>query len=395
MEKFKSVIEISELIARDISGQLGPQEKILLKEWLNSSEGNQKLYRKILDKENFRERNNIYESVDVKRAWSGVKGNLEIQGKKRVLTVLLRYAAAILVPLLFGITAYWYLNDQPQKSTQSIVEIEPGSSNAVLVMANGENVNLTDTSKRKLVEHDGTIIQNNNEELTYAGTNANKTKETLLNTLVVPHGGEYRLILSDGTRVSLNSMSKLVFPTRFSGSKREVTLEEGEAYIEVTKDKSKPFIVTYKGMQIEVLGTTFNIKAYPDDHQVFTTLVEGRVKINFINQLAKNCFLEPDQQAAFDPSDGGIVVRKVDAKQIVQWTKGKYSFTDQPLDEIMKTLSRWYDFNYQYEDEALKRIRFEGGLDKYESIGPILDIIARTGKVKVSVKGKEVMFTRI
>ena len=170
--------------------------------------------------------------------------------------------------------------------------------------------------------------------MNYAENVAQNPKKPIYNTLIVPQGGEYTLVLSDGTRVFVNSMSKLVFPVSFVSNKREITLE-GEACFEVVKDSSKPFIVTIKGMQIEVLGTTFNVKAYPTDDQSFTTLVEGKIKLNAGTRASDIRVLEPDQQAVYNPTTAAMVVQKVDAKQFMQWTRGKYIFTNQPLDEIM------------------------------------------------------------
>ncbi|MCK9641182.1 MAG: DUF4974 domain-containing protein [Prolixibacteraceae bacterium] len=394
MKKINVIIEISELIARDRIGQLSQLEKETLGKWISSSERNQQLYQRITDNSNLSARNSLYESVDTKRAWDKVSKGLITWQRRRVIQLLIKYAAAIMIPIFIGVTTYWYLNEKTHKMANPITAIVPGTSHAVLVLANGENVNLSNDSTRNLVEDDGSIIKNTNKELSYAEQLSKDTKKTLLNTLIVPRGGEYTLLLSDGTRVSVNSMSKLVYPVSFTGNTRELTLE-GEACFEVAKDKSKPFIVSIKGLKVEVLGTTFNIKAYPDDNQSFTTLVEGKVKLNSGIQSSNVSFLEPDQQAVYDPSTTGIVIQKVDAKQVVQWTTGRYSFTNQTLDEIMKTLSRWYDFKYRFEDESLKQIRFEGGLDKYKSIDPILDIIRETGKAKVSVTGKEVLFSKI
>lgn len=394
MEEINSIIEISGLIARDLSGQLSQSEKETLEKWISGSERNQQLYRKITDRNNLSARNSFYESVDTQRAWNKVSKKLATRQKSRLIPLLIRYAAAIIIPVLIGVTTYWYLNEKTNKITHPIAEIAPGSSHAVLVLASGKNVNLSNDSTRNLVENDGTIIKNSNKELSYTKQLSKNTKKTLFNTLIVPQGGEYTLVLSDGTKVTVNSLSKLVFPVSFTGSKREVTLE-GEALFEVAKDKSKPFVVTIKGLQVEVLGTMFNVKAYPDDNQSFTTLVEGKVKLNSGFQSSNVSYLEPDQQAVYDPSTTGIVIQKVDAKQVVQWATGRYSFTNQPLDEIMKTLSRWYDFKYRFEDESLKQIRFEGGLNKYDCIDPILDIIKKTGKVRISVRGKEVLFSKI
>lgn len=394
MEKIKSIIELSEIIAKDISGKSSPKERERLEEWLNTSEQNRKEYTRILESCNLEEPDNRYAHVDVEKAWNHVERAISPMGKTRSLYKIARYAAAILIPVLMGITAYWYVNDPLLAPQQTVEQIQPGTRSAVLVMADGKNVNLKDNETKNLVENDGTLINNNNEELSYLDQSIHKTDQALLNTLIVPKGGEYSLVLSDGTRVYVNSMSKLEFPVRFTGDKREITLE-GEAYFKVAPDKTKPFIVHVKGVQVEVLGTSFNIKAYADDVHSFTTLMEGKVKLNPSHDASRVCFLEPNQQAAFNPTTSGIDVQRVDAAQVVQWITGKYSFSNKSLDEIMKTLSRWYDFDYRYENESLKELRFEGGLNKYENIEPILEIIKRTGKVNVTIKGKEVLFSRI
>jgi len=395
MEKIHSIFNIAELIARDISGHLEKDEKEFLTEWLNNSVENKELYNKILDSQNLAERNRLYESIDTIQAWNKVSVILEVKPKKRIWPLVFKYAAAILLPVLLGLTGYWLLHNQSSDVVSPFVQIKAGSRNAVLVMANGKSIELSNDSVKNLIENDGTVIQNKDEELSYNNSNSSDSNSNLLNTLIVPKGGEYSIVLSDGTKLVVNSMSKLVFPVKFSGKKREITLVEGEAYFEVFKDKSKPFIVTVKGVQVEVLGTSFNIKAYPEDNYSYTTLVEGKVKLNLFNQPSNINFLEPDQQAVFNTVSSGIVIQNVDAKQIVQWTTGKYSFTNQTLDEIMKTLSRWYDFEYTFKDESLKTIRFEGSINKLESIETILDIISKTGKVKVQVRDKKITFSKI
>lgn len=377
-----------------MSGQLDQQEKEILESWLRSSQKNQELHDRIVSEKNFLAHSQLYESIDKDKAWARIELNSGTSKKGFSFSLILSYAAAILLPVMIIISSYWYLNRQPAEATHPIAAISPGSKSAVLVLGNGKNVDLTHELNKKIIEKDGTVINNSHTELNYAGQPSSGQEETPSNTLIVPCGGEYNLILSDGSRVYLNSMSKLIFPVRFTGNNREVTLE-GEAFFEVAKDQSKPFIVSIRGMKVEVLGTSFNIKSYPDDSQSFTTLVEGKVKVSSGDQLANVNYLEPNQQAVYDPAGSGIIIHEVDAVQMVQWTKGRVTFTNQTLDEIMKTLARWYDFSYQFEDEKLKSIRFEGGFNKYESIDPILDIISRTGKVKVSVKGKEILFSRI
>ena len=393
MEKINSIIEIAELIARDISGQLNDLEHETLEKWINYSEHNEQLYQQIKDCDNLALRNLIYDNVNIPGGWTNLTEKLAEKPLRRMLPQFFKYAAAILLPVLLGVSTYWLLNEKSPQTVQPIAEIVPGTRNAVLVLASGKSVNLSNGSTQKLIEKDGSLIQNYKKELNYTQNIAQNPKKSIYNTLIVPQGGEYTLVLSDGTRVFVNSMSKLVFPVAFVSNKREITLE-GEACFEVAQDKSKPFIVTIKGMQIEVLGTTFNVKAYPTDDQSFTTLVEGKIKLNSGTSASDIRILEPDQQAIYNPTTAAMVIQKVDANQFMQWTKGKYVFTNQPLDEIMNTLSRWYDFKYQFEDASIRKIKFEGGLNKYENLDPILEIIKKTGKVNVTVKGKEVLFSR-
>jgi ferric-dicitrate binding protein FerR (iron transport regulator) len=394
MNKLDSVFENSKLIAKKITGRLTGQEKELFDEWISNSPQNQKILRKVQDNQNFLAHNEQFEGVNTKRAWDEFSAKLKIQKGNKTLTTFFKYAAAILFPILIGTVAYYISRQSDLKNNSALItDIKPGSRNAILVLDNGQSIDLGNQVIAFLKEADGTVINKVDDELNYTGRKSEESKQILRNTLIIPRGEEYSLILSDGTKVYLNSMSKLVYPVRFSGDKREVKLE-GEAFFEVQKDKHHPFVVSVNGIQINVLGTSFNINAYQDDQKVYTTLVEGKVMINSANHESEKWFLEPNQQAIFDKSGSGVEIRNVDAKQYMQWTTGTYTFTNQSLDDIMKSLSRWYDFKYSYSDESLKSIRFEGGLNKYESIEPILDIITRTGKVKYKVEGKEIIFTK-
>lgn len=389
MNKLNSVFDNSELIAKKLTGRLSEEESDRFQQWLNSSEQNRIFFKKIQDRNKFFSRNEQFENVDAKAAWEKINEVITIEIKRKRVLVFLKYAAVVLLSLLIG-TAGYFLVNRPSGDHQII---QPGTKSAFLVLSNGKKIDLDKEETDVLKETDGTVIKKNNDELHYTKQKRPEQKKVLQDELVVPRGGEYSLVLADGTRVFLNSMSKLVFPVRFSRDKREVVLD-GEGYFEVQKDEKHPFVVQVNGIRIQVLGTSFNIKAYQDEPNIYTTLVEGKVRINPGDQSGNEYTLEPDQQAVFDKSNATVMVRNVDAAEYIQWTTGRYVFTDQPLDEIMKTLSRWYDFNYHYSDESIKTMRFEGGLNKYESIYPILDIISKTRKVKVTIKGKEVLFSR-
>ncbi|MEL7589244.1 MAG: FecR domain-containing protein [Prolixibacteraceae bacterium] len=392
MEKLDPLFENSELIAKKVTGELTGEESDRFDRWLNSTEQNQAFFKKIKDKTNFLIRNEQFESVNTTRAWAEFTKAISTERDKKRFAIFIRYAAVILLPLLIGVTVYWSIYGYRSQNHLQTSEIFPGTRSAFLVLSSGQRIDLGKEGVKVMKEADGTIIERSNDELHYKKEPGHAPEEILQDELVVPRGGEYSLMLSDGTKVYLNSMSRLIFPVRFSGSQRKVILE-GEGYFEVQKDEEHPFIVETNGMQINVLGTSFNVKAYQDESQVYTTLVEGKVRINPGDRPNDELILEPDQQAVFNKRDASVMVTDVDAIQYMQWTTGRYIFADQPLDEIMKTLSRWYDFTYRYSDESIKTLRFEGRLNKYESVYPILDIIAKTGKVKVAIKGKEVLFT--
>lgn len=392
MSRLNFLFENSELIAKRIAGKLTNEEEIRFNQWLNESKTNQTFFDRVSDLRNFHRRNNLYESINKEKAWSAVSEKLSIANSKTRLSVFFKFAAIIFFSLITSTTLFWVIREKPEKEQVIVSGIGPGSKNAILVLSDGKRVNLSQSAKVSLKEADGTVIEKKNDELYYDNKRV-KEEEQIYDKLIVPQGGEYTLVLSDGTKVFVNSMSELSFPVQFSGSAREVILE-GEAYFEVTKDDARPFGITVDGIQIKVLGTSLNIKAYQDEDNIYTTLVEGSVRVNTLGQDTAEYLLVPDQQAVFHKVSNTMTVQDVDADLYRQWINGRYIFTDQSLGEILKTLSRWYDFSYLFSDESIRNMRFQGGFNKYESIDPVLDIITRTGKVEVQLKGKEVLFSR-
>lgn len=396
--KIQRIIELARLIAMNISNQISIKEKEDLDSWRNESGRNEQLYNRIVNWDNFEKRNQSWESFDADRAWAEFskrqkKNHLEFYPKQ-----IRRYAAAVLIPLMLGGVLYYYFSieqknvDKRHNTGETIASITPGTSNAVIILDNGESIDLENGEINQLVEKDGSVITNKNGLLNYSGVKESELKDQLKNTLVVPRGGEYTLVLSDGSKVFINSVSKLVYPVVFNESKREVTLE-GEAFFEIAKDVNKPFIVNIDGVKIEVLGTSFNVKAYKEESNIFTTLVEGRVKLNTKGNKTE-CILAPDQQAVVEKNNNNVTVKEVDVHQFIGWKNGVYLFADQSIEDIMRTLSRWYDFEYEFTNESLKLIHFEGGVNKYENIYPILDIIQSTEKLKYKVDENKIIFMK-
>ena len=266
--------------------------------------------------------------------------------------------------------------------------ILPGAAKAILTLDNGETINLNKETADALQTIEGTNIQIDSTTLNYQLAQSTPARpKPIYNKVEIPRGGEYALVLSDGTKVHLNSMSSLRFPVAFTTGKREVELQ-GEAYFEVSKN-GQPFIVNANGMQVEVLGTAFNISAYPNE-EYQTTLVNGSVKVSA--EKGESLILKPSQQATIALGSNSIQVRTVDTSFYTSWVKGKINFKDQRLEDIMKTLSRWYDMNVVYENEKLKNIRFGCNLNRYEEITPFVKLLEKTEEVYVKIEGNTITF---
>ena len=268
----------------------------------------------------------------------------------------------------------------------------PGSYKAVLTLASGEQVNLEEWGRDSLWK-DGTLIRKRKGELTYEQKAGDMQQEEMLfNTITIPRSGEYKLVLSDGTKVWLNSASKLKYPVAFTGGQRKVFLE-GEAYFKVAKNEKQPFVVKTENMDVRVLGTEFNLKAYADEKWVQATLVRGEVAVfTGMDKSVRNT-LKPEQQAEWDIEKGKLDVKTVELDLYIAWKNGQFVFRGQRLTEIMTVLERWYDFEVCYQADWIKEVEFAGKLNRSASIEPILDVIRSTHKINVNTRGKTIVFS--
>lgn len=260
--------------------------------------------------------------------------------------------------------------------------VMPGSTKATLRLAGGETVDIRGDSMQ--------ITGKGESHIHYAGgklTYAKKEKAVKLvyNELEVPVAGECSLVLDDGTQVWVNADSRLKYPVQFVGEERKVFLE-GEAYFIVAKD-SLPFVVSTSRGDIRVLGTTFNVKSYDEEVAMQATLVEGKV---LVAQGQKEMELAPGEQGTV--TDAGIMAKQaVDVDEFVGWRKGIYVFKKQPLEDIMRDLSRWYGVSVFFQNEGLKQVSFTGNLKRYDNINEFLDVLQRTGDVKYRINNNTVI----
>lgn len=382
---------IARLIAAFLSGEITPEERTTLDAWREESETNEALFQKVCSEENYKRHAARRQDFDPATGWSEIEKR--INGKKRRAFYLhiMRYAAIILLPVLI---VTFSLNHTPANQQQNdnhlliATHILPGEAKAILTLDNGETLYLDKNSTDKKQVLSDTRIQVDSTTLNYRLAQKQAMQSApIYNKVEIPCGGEYALVLNDGTKVRLNSLSSLRFPVVFGTGSREVELT-GEAYFEVAKN-GEPFVVHTNGMKIEVLGTIFNILAYPGE-EYQTTLVSGSVKIN--SDKGESLILKPSQQAILSPESGNIEVRTVDVAFYTSWVKGKIYFKDQRLEDIMKTLSRWYDIDVKYANEEVKNKRFGCNVDRYGEITPFVELLEATKDVKISINHKTITF---
>ena len=376
---------IARLIARYLSDEIGEEEQAELTRWRDESPENERLFQEICKEENIKQNMQKRQTFHAEDGWEGVQRKIHRHRFSHRILIICKYAAIFIFPVAIATVAIYKSGNEPQPLSQVEEQIVPGGKKAVLILDNGEAIDLKSTSGVELKEKDGTVIQVDSTVLNYQQAPARTSEKLAYNKVNVPRGGEYQLMLSDGSKVQLNSMSSIRFPVQFAQDCRLVELE-GEAYFEVSKT-GQPFIVQTKGMKIEVLGTTFNISAYANE-EYQTTLVSGSVKVQTEN--GSNRILKPSEQACITPGSNQINVRNVDTAFYTSWIHGKINFKDQRLDDIMKTLARWYDMDVVYENEATKELRFGCYVNRYNEITPLVKLLEQTGRVTVTVEGKTI-----
>lgn len=264
-------------------------------------------------------------------------------------------------------------------------DVAPGGNKAILTLADGSTIILDTAANGKLTQQgNSNIVKLNNGQLAYNTLNEKPT-EIVYNTISTPRGGQYQLTLADGSKVWLNAASSLRFPASFTGNERKVEIT-GEAYFEIAKNASMPFIVSANGLNVEVLGTHFNINSYADEAAITTTLLEGAVKVSKGNALQ---LLSPGQQAQVT-NNGPIRVSKIiDVEEVMAWKNGSFVFNSTDIENIMRQISRWYDVDVSFDGSISKEL-FSGIVSRTSKLSQVLKIMERAG-VKFKIEGKRIV----
>ena len=376
---------IARLIAAYVADELTAEETTELEAWRAASASHETLFRKLIHPGQLHTQPQ-QTAARCDKAWQQINRRIHRRRQLHTFRKLLAYAALLLLPLLC-IGILWHQQTAVPRqlsAATSLADIRPGTSQAILTLNNGTRLHLGDTLRKGLRQIDNTHIRVDSATLNYHST-AGMNREPLYNQVETPRGSEYSLILSDGTKVYLNALSSLRFPTAFQGDTREVELT-GEGYFEVSRS-SRPFIVHTRGMQVEVLGTTFNLSAYPHEN-LAATLVNGSVRV--ATDQGQSCLLQPSQQAVITPGSNAIQVHCVDTSFYTSWTRGKIYFKDQRLEDILNTLARWYDINVHYTDPRIRDMRFGCHLNRYEEITPLIRLLEKTGKLRATFQGNTI-----
>ena len=381
--------EIGHLLQKYFSGTIMPDEQRLLDSWMKEKEEHKQLFDRLRKDTRFAEEYGIFREVDTTRAWETfrVKNGLR---RQRRMTTWIKYAAVIALPLL--IAGVWLLF--PRGGERSIpvaqnTKIVKREESPVLEVVGGGKV-ILEKEKDKMIEAGrGVDVQQSSGMLVYSDSVVSEYVDT--NVLRIPKGGEFKLQLADGTRVYLNSATDLRYPVAFTGPERRVYLK-GEAYFEVAKDVEHPFIVVTDDVQVRVYGTSFNVNTLGADG-VRTVLVEGKVGIRG-QDLDREYVLKPNELAFYDRNSRDMKIETVDPDLYTLWRKGIFVFERETLENIMNTLSLWYDMEVFFQSESAKQLHFSGHMKRYEQIEDILHAITDATGVVFPINDRTVCVSR-
>lgn len=384
MDIFTSHRSIVRLLGKYLTGHLSIEEEQELNTWIRSHDRNRELFDTVTGASFIRHFQDIHDPEKKEAAYHTFRKKLANRKRLRIIRRVSASAALFLLPL--AIVLLWpSLEKDIGLRADAESQIMPGSYQARLELADGTIKQLggssTDTA---ILRQQGSTLYAGNETLRYSKDSA-VTSVIKYNRLFIPRGGEYVVTLCDGTRIRLNAESELKYPTSFTENKREVYLS-GEAYFEVAKDSLHPFIVRTGRACIEVLGTAFDVCAYPGDEEMLTTLVEGKVR--FVSGK-QQVVLHPGQQSILN-QQGKMEVRKVDTRIYTAWKDGIFAFQDERLEEIMKIVARWYDVHIFWTNTSCKDITFTGKMYRYDDFSRILDMLGLASEVDFTIKDRTI-----
>ena len=375
--------DIPDLIMKSLIGTLSDEEKVHLSEWRAEKPENEALYSKLTDPDNLQMEYARWKSIDSAGPLREMKSKIKHrQHPLRILFYAVAGIAAVAVILLLVSRLHRSekeYNDllAAYNTGKYVTMIHPGETKATLTTDEGKVFVLGNESEKQAEA--------------FVADKEKKNREAF-NNLTIPRGGEYHITLEDGTEVWLNAASSLKYPETFNDLERNVEIT-GEAYFKVAPDKQRPFIIKTEAQDIIVYGTELNVMSYEEEPFVVTTLVNGSISLRNRNAGDAELILTPGHQASFSRSDGLTSVSSVNTEVVTCWRNGMFVFENQCLDQIMRQLSRWYDFDYEFVTEAAAKTVFMGRMPRYGSFGSVLEILEKSGNLKFEATEDKILIS--
>ncbi|WP_292265348.1 FecR domain-containing protein [Butyricimonas sp.] len=378
--------EIERLITKALLNDISEDEQRRLDEWLNASGRNRDFFEGLHSGKYLKRAVTDRNCVSRDDRWKRLRRETVAIRSRKIRSRVLRVAAAIIFPLMVG-GMIWLMSDSKQGDSSTLLaheEIKIGSSKAVVTLSNGEKVALFgDTTVRV---NDGlAVMVNQKDTLNFMRNNEAVVADNSFTVIQIPRGGEYIVRLEDGTTVYLNSESELRIPVHFNSKERVVWLT-GEAYFSVEHEKQRSFTVRTERADISVLGTEFGVRAYADEADLLTTLVQGAVEVKSESRVYR---IVPGEQAKVDEA-GNIEVKEVNVDDYIAWKLGRIVFVNARLEDIMRELQRWYDFKVSYSSPEQKELRFTMDILKYKEVSDIFDLMEKIKRITFVVEGNHV-----
>lgn len=378
---------ISELIYKQIIGSITEEEFHELQEWRKSNPKNEETYRRLIDIHFLEKEYNKYKTIEHTRPLQDMKSRIQRERFPKQIRFW-KLTSAVAATLLFAVCSITLWNTFENRSetytameniSSQIPDIEAGKTQAILTLNDGSTISLG---------ADSTL----NSQLIARQQSSSQNEAKRINNLTTPRGSEFMVMLEDSTKVWLNAESQLIYPESFDEKERRVQIK-GEAYFQVAKDTTRPFYVESSGITIRVYGTEFNINAYSEEKEVYTTLVSGSISLQQANENHSELILTPGHQAIYNKDNKITSVKSVNTEAITSWHNGRFVFEEQTLEQIMKTLARWYNFEYEFDNENIRSTVFKGSAPRYANLSEVLNILEKSGGLKFRVKNDKIIIT--
>ena len=382
---------IVRLLQLYLLGNITEEERQELEDWCEEAPRNRKLFEQICQEDLFSKERYVYEKIHDTKAFSVFEKRVR-KVSSRSIGNWWKYAAVLLFPIL--VVGSWKLMHETEQVSivaSSVAPIQPGCSQAVLVLDDGRKVFLKEEEEGVISEDKEITVTGEKDRLVYTSSEGKNVDEIRFNELEVPRGGEYKVRLADGTLVYLNSATRMKYPVKFDEKERKVYLS-GEAYFEVAKDPERPFFVEMEGVEVRVYGTSFNVNTHQKGN-IQTVLVKGSIGVKVLSSGMESV-IRPGQMAEFKQGNTKVDVKDVNVAVYTDWKDGIFRFENQRLEDILTVLSNWYDVDVFYQTPSVKELHFSGYMERYKDVSVILEAITLSTGVTFSIQGKTIIVSK-